>query len=52
MDEIVARTGLPIALEGIYRWVAFLPSRLDQRIPTKTLDEAEEAVVHPLNRGS
>jgi DNA polymerase-2 len=26
--EIAARTGLPIALEGIYRWVAFLPSRV------------------------
>lgn len=25
---IEARTGLPIALDGIYRWVAFLPSRL------------------------
>jgi DNA polymerase-2 len=33
LDEIVARTGLPIALEGIYRWVAFLSSRLDKRIP-------------------
>ena len=27
------RTGLPIALDGIYRWVAFLPSRLDERVP-------------------
>jgi DNA polymerase-2 len=33
LDDVVARTGLPIALEGIYRWVAFLPSRLDERIP-------------------
>ena len=33
LDEIVARTGLPIALDGIYRWVAFLPSRLDERVP-------------------
>jgi DNA polymerase II len=24
MEEILARTGLPIALEGIYKWVAFL----------------------------
>ncbi|MBX3055910.1 MAG: hypothetical protein KF770_05500 [Anaerolineae bacterium] len=31
--EILARTGLPIALEGVYRWVAFLPSRLDDRVP-------------------
>jgi DNA polymerase II len=33
LDEITNRTGLPIALDGIYRWVAFLPSRLDERIP-------------------
>jgi DNA polymerase-2 len=33
LDEIVERTHLPIALEGIYRWVAFLPSRLNPRVP-------------------
>jgi DNA polymerase-2 len=33
LDEIARRTGLPIALEGIYRWIAFLPSRLDERVP-------------------
>ncbi len=33
VDEIAERTGLPIALDGIYRWVAFLPSRLDVRVP-------------------
>jgi DNA polymerase-2 len=33
LDEILERTGLPIALEGIYRWVAFLPSRVDGRVP-------------------
>jgi len=33
MDEITRRTGLPIALEGVYRWVAFLPSRMDERVP-------------------
>ncbi len=33
MDEILARTGLTIALEGIYKWVAFLPSRQDERVP-------------------
>jgi DNA polymerase-2 len=33
MGEIAARTDLPIALEGIYRWIVFLPSRLDNRIP-------------------
>jgi DNA polymerase-2 len=29
---IEAHTGLPIALEGVYRWVAFLPSRQDARV--------------------
>jgi DNA polymerase-2 len=33
LDEIVERTGLPVALEGIYRWLAFLPSRVDARVP-------------------
>jgi DNA polymerase-2 len=33
LDEIAARTGLPIALEGVYRWVAFLSSRQDGRVP-------------------
>ena len=33
LNEIVERTGLPIALDGIYRWVAFLPSRNDARVP-------------------
>jgi DNA polymerase-2 len=33
LDEIAARTGLPISLDGIMRWVAFLPSRRDGRIP-------------------
>jgi DNA polymerase-2 len=33
LDEISERTGLPIALDGIYRWVAFLPSRVDARVP-------------------
>jgi DNA polymerase-2 len=33
LDEISRRTSLPISLEGIYRWVAFLPSRVDERIP-------------------
>ncbi len=33
LKEIAKRTGLPIALDGIYRWVAFLPSRLDGRVP-------------------
>jgi DNA polymerase-2 len=33
LDEIVERTGLPISLDGIYRWVAFLPSRLNETVP-------------------
>ena len=33
LDEIASRTGLSIALDGIYRWVAFLPSKRDERIP-------------------
>lgn len=32
LDEIAHRTGLPIALEGIYDWIAFLPSRVDARL--------------------
>jgi DNA polymerase-2 len=30
--EIQKSTGLQIGLEGIYRWVAFLPSRLEPRV--------------------
>ena len=33
LDEVVERTGLSLSLEGIYRWVAFLSSRADRRIP-------------------
>ncbi len=33
LAEIVQRTGLPICLEGVYRWIAFLPSRQDERVP-------------------
>ena len=33
LDEIAARTGLPVGLDGIYNWVAFLPSRMDSRLP-------------------
>jgi DNA polymerase II len=32
MDEITRVTSIPIALEGIYRWVAFLPSRQDAQM--------------------
>lgn len=31
--DIRAATGLPIALEGVYRWIAFLPSRQDPVMP-------------------
>jgi DNA polymerase-2 len=33
IDAIAERTRLPVALDGIYRWVAFLPSRVDPRMP-------------------
>jgi DNA polymerase II len=33
LDEITQRTGLPIALDGVYRWVVFLPSHMDSRVP-------------------
>ncbi|HHY88717.1 MAG TPA: hypothetical protein GYA06_07355 [Chloroflexi bacterium] len=31
--DILERTGLPVSLDGIYKWVAFLPSRVDERTP-------------------
>jgi DNA polymerase-2 len=33
LEEVAVRTSLPVALDGVYRWVAFLPSRLDARLP-------------------
>jgi len=33
LDAVAARTGLSIALDGVFRWVAFLPSRRDGRVP-------------------
>jgi DNA polymerase-2 len=33
LEAIAARTGIPITLDGVYRWVAFLPSQRDARIP-------------------
>lgn len=33
LDDIVIRTGLPISLDGIYRWVSFLPSRMNRKVP-------------------
>ncbi len=32
LDEIHQKTGLQIGLEGIYRWLAFLPSRTEPRV--------------------
>ncbi len=32
LNEIQKRTGLPIALDGVYKWVAFLPSRQNKKI--------------------
>ncbi len=32
LEEIRAHTGLQIGLEGIYRWLAFLPSRVEPRV--------------------
>ncbi|MCD6577634.1 MAG: hypothetical protein J7K66_06445 [Anaerolineaceae bacterium] len=33
LEKVASRTSLPISLEGVYRWVAFLPSRVDDRLP-------------------
>ncbi len=33
MDAIADKTGIPIALEGIFKWVAFLSSKRDARVP-------------------
>ncbi len=33
MDSIADRAGIPIALEGIFKWVAFLSSKRDARVP-------------------
>ena len=33
LDDILTRTGLPISLDGIYKWVVFLPSRMNRKVP-------------------
>jgi DNA polymerase-2 len=33
LAQIEEASGLPIALEGVYHWIAFLPSRVDERLP-------------------
>jgi DNA polymerase-2 len=32
LDQIQAQTGLRVALEGVYNWLAFLPSRTEPRV--------------------
>ena len=33
LADITERTRLPISLDGVYRWVVFLASRVDERVP-------------------
>ena len=33
MNAIEEKTGIPIALEGVFKWVAFLSSKRDARVP-------------------
>ncbi len=33
LDVISERTGIPIALDGVYKWIVFLPSKVDDRLP-------------------
>lgn len=33
LEKILDRTGLPISLEGVYRWIAFLGSRQNPEVP-------------------
>ena len=33
LESIHQRTGLPIALDGIFKWIAFLPSRQNKKVP-------------------
>jgi DNA polymerase-2 len=33
LEATCKRTGLPIALDGIYRWIVFLSSKVDARVP-------------------
>ncbi|MFH1591638.1 MAG: DNA polymerase domain-containing protein [archaeon] len=36
IDDIESRIGLPAKLEGIYRWIVFLPSTQDRETPVPT----------------
>ena len=33
LKAVHEKTGIPIALEGVYKWLVFPPSKLDKRIP-------------------
>lgn len=33
VEQIQQQTGIGVSLEGVYRWVVFLPARRDRRIP-------------------
>jgi DNA polymerase-2 len=33
MEAITDKTGIPIAMEGVFKWVAFLSSKRDARVP-------------------
>ena len=33
LESILNQTGIPIALEGVFKWVAFLSSKRDARVP-------------------
>jgi len=33
LADITERTRLPISMDGVYRWVVFLPSRVNERVP-------------------
>ncbi len=33
MDAIADKTGIPIAMDGVFKWVAFLSSKRDGRVP-------------------
>jgi DNA polymerase II len=33
VNEIHERTQLPLALDGVYRWICFLPSRQNKKVP-------------------
>lgn len=47
IEELCRETGLHIGLEGIYRWVAFLPSRVDPRssVPNRYFGAFEDGEI-------